>query len=113
VEAVKTLSAHELLIICSGTFEEAAYEDVLGAGALCDAVWAEFDNGNAADSALMARHLWQTEKENLLRAISKSRNGQRLLSSQQLSGDVQFCARQNVFGIAAGLGKDGWLRQLS
>jgi 2-phosphosulfolactate phosphatase len=28
-----------LLLICSGTFEQTAYEDVLGAGALCDALW--------------------------------------------------------------------------
>ena len=32
-----------LLIVCSGTHEEAAYEDVLGAGALCDAVWSQLD----------------------------------------------------------------------
>ena len=37
-----------LLIVCSGTHEEAAYEDVLGAGALCDAVWAQFANGHLA-----------------------------------------------------------------
>ena len=35
-----------LLIVCSGTHEEAAYEDVLGAGALCDAVWAQFARAN-------------------------------------------------------------------
>jgi len=44
----------QLLVICSGTFEQAAYEDVLGAGALCEAISPVQSRDNIADSALMA-----------------------------------------------------------
>ena len=30
----------QVLIVCSGTLDQAAYEDLLGAGALCDLIWA-------------------------------------------------------------------------
>ena len=33
-------SAH-LLLVCSGTLDQTAYEDVLGAGALCDLLWSK------------------------------------------------------------------------
>jgi len=39
VASLRKENAANILVICSGTFEEAAYEDVLAAGALCDAVW--------------------------------------------------------------------------
>src|SRR5260221_492449 len=41
----------DLLIVCSGTLKETAYEDVLGAGALCEKVWFFYRKGSVADSA--------------------------------------------------------------
>src|SRR5262245_116328 len=41
-----------LLIVCGGTFEQAAYEDTLVAGALSDLVWETFQSGQIADSAM-------------------------------------------------------------
>ena len=34
-----------LLLVCSGTLDQAAYEDVLGAGALCDLLWPKYEGG--------------------------------------------------------------------
>jgi 2-phosphosulfolactate phosphatase len=45
----------DLLLVCSGTYEEASYEDLLGAGAVADRVWDLFEHGHVADSAQMAR----------------------------------------------------------
>lgn len=98
-----------LLIVCSGTLEEAAYEDVLGAGALCEKLWHKFDPNAVADSAFIARRLFQNEHDNLAAALSRSRNGRRLLSRPELREDVAFCARIDALNLIAKLGKDGLL----
>src|SRR5438093_182723 len=68
-----------LLLVCSGTIDQAAYEDVLAAGALCDLIWPEFADGQVADSALIARQLFRVEQNDLLAAMQRARNGRRLL----------------------------------
>ena len=100
-----------LLLVCSGTHEEAAGEDVLGAGALCDLIWSRFSTGAVADSAHMARRLFQVEAGDLLAALSRTRNGRRLMGLTELREDVAFCARQNVHRLVAEMGKDGIVRQ--
>ena len=35
-----------LLLVCSGTLDQAAYEDVLAAGALCEAIWPSYSAGS-------------------------------------------------------------------
>jgi phosphosulfolactate phosphohydrolase-like enzyme len=90
-----------LLLVCSGTFEQSAFEDVLGAGALGDLVWNEFGSGAISDSALMARQLFQLAQSNLLEAAAQSRNGKRLLSRSELKDDVMFCLQRDVFDFVA------------
>jgi len=108
--ALQRRNSPELLLICSGTFEEAAYEDVLGAGALCDLLWPLYSDAAAADSALMARDLFRFERNDLVGAISRSRNGRRLLLRPELSGDVAFCAQLDSRNIVAALNSDGAVR---
>ena len=100
----------ELLVVGSGTHEEAAYEDVLGAGALCDLLWPRYSAGAVSDSAQMARTLYQREQGDLFGAVAGSRNGRRLLELPELRDDVAFCLRRDAFGIVAKLGKDGSVR---
>ncbi len=92
-----------LLIVCSGTHEEAAYEDVLGAGALCDAVWAQFANGHLADSAQMARETYQRGANDLLTAVTAANNARRLLALPELRDDVAVCLRRNSANVLAEL----------
>ena len=80
-----------LLLVCAGTFEEAAYEDTLAAGAVCDAIWPIYSSGHFADSASIARNIYLQDKNDLLAAMQYSRNGKRLLSNPDLSDDVAFC----------------------
>jgi len=103
--AVRQTGATELLVICSGTFEEAAYEDILAAGALCDLLWTDFST--VADSALAARALYQLAANDLLGGLSQARNGRRLLSRPDLREDVAFCAQRDIFNLVAELGPDG------
>jgi 2-phosphosulfolactate phosphatase len=96
-----------LLLVCSGTFEEAAYEDVLAAGALCALVWPLYKDGHVADSAVIAHRLFEIERTDLAGALSHSRNGKRLLSRPELREDVPYCSQLNRIPLLAEMGKDG------
>jgi 2-phosphosulfolactate phosphatase len=104
-------SPENLLVICSGTYEQAAYEDALGAGALCDLLWDNFDSGRISDSAKMAREIYSIAKSDLLGAASKSRNGLRLGAIPELREDVPFCMRRDVFAFAAALDHEGKVKK--
>lgn len=100
-----------VLVVCGGTHEEAAYEDVLAAGALCDLVWSGPRAGNVADSAYLARRLFQLEQADLFAAVAQSRNGRRLLNMPELRDDVHFCLQRDTMNLVARLGKDGGVKR--
>ena len=110
-KVIHTSAVNRLLLVCSGTFDQSAYEDVLGAGALCDLVWDSFQAKEIADSAQIARELFLQSRDNLPSAMSKSRNARRLLSMPELRDDVEFCLRRDVQRLFAVLGKDGFVRR--
>ena len=105
VEHLRSLHPANLLLVCGGTYEQAAYEDILCAGAICDMVWEDFDQ--IADSALAARSLFLLEQVGLLAALSSSRNGRRLLGQSGLRDDVAFCSQRDCFPLVAKLQRDG------
>jgi 2-phosphosulfolactate phosphatase len=99
--------ARDLILVCSGTLDQMAYEDVLGAGAMCELLWSRHSAGHVADSAQIARQLYLLEKADLLAGVSKSRNGRRLLANPDLRDDVAFCMQRDLFTIVAELREDG------
>lgn len=88
-----------LAIICAGTRENTALEDVLAAGALCEILW----DGKTAlsDSAQISLAAFKQEKGNLEGAVGKSENAVRLLAIPELRDDVAFCMRRDVFDLVA------------
>jgi 2-phosphosulfolactate phosphatase len=100
-----------LLIVCSGTFDQAAYEDVLAAGALCELLWTNYCSGAVSDSAEIARRVFMIEQSDLASAVARCRNGKRLLANSELRDDVPFCLQRDRFNIVAELGNDGGVRQ--
>ncbi len=106
-EFLKRESAGELLLVCSGTFEEAAYEDVLGAGALFDLIRERYPTESLADSACMAHSLFLLERHDLEAALGKGRNGRRLLSRPDLKEDVRVCAQLDRFSLVAHMNRQG------
>jgi 2-phosphosulfolactate phosphatase len=93
-----------LVVVCAGTYNEAAYEDTLAAGALCDLLWSRFEPGRISDSAHIARRIYLdagSDFESVLR--QHSRNARRLLSSPELCDDVPFCLRRDVLDVTAEL----------
>jgi len=123
-------SGSDLILVCSGTHEETAYEDALAAGALCDILAGSslitspetlpYGRGSVrntafdlfSDSALMAWKLYQAERHDLAGAIGKSRNGKRLLSLPDLRSDVPICLRRDVSDVVAALASDGVVRRV-
>ncbi len=102
--------APRLFIICAGTYEQAAYEDTLAAGALCDLVWPQFEPGRISDSAHIARQIYLEAGSDFAGAVQHhSRNARRLLASPELRGDVPFCLRRDALDLTAEL-RDGSVR---
>ena len=103
----------KLIVVCSGTFEEVAYEDVLAAGALCEMVMEKGVALVLGDAALTARDTYRQRQGSLSQALGRSKNGGRLLRRPELRDDVDFCAQENVFELVALMGADGGIRKVS
>jgi 2-phosphosulfolactate phosphatase len=88
-----------LLVVCAGTFEEAAYEDTWAAGALCELVWKQFQGATVADSARIAREIYLGTQGDPGGALQHSRNAQRLLANPELRDDVAFCWQRDALNV--------------
>jgi 2-phosphosulfolactate phosphatase len=97
----------EILLVCAGTGEGVALEDVLAAGALAGLL-----GGELSDATEIAGHTFLSAKNDLAAVIAGSRNAKRLLAIPELRADVAFCSQRDIFRIVAELGTDGALRQV-
>lgn len=95
----------ELVLVCAGTGEGVALEDVLAAGALAGLV-----SGSYSDSTEIASRVFNTAKADLPAVIASSQNGRRLLGIPELKADVPFCAQRDIYKIAAVMGPGGVIR---
>ncbi len=104
---LRRVPSEHVLLVCSGTHEEAALEDALGAGALCQALTSEFSLAERSDSAEMARQLFIAAKTGLADALARTRNGGRLWEIPDLREDVAFAAQVDRFKIVPSMNRDG------
>ncbi len=102
---LRTRRANEWLLVCAGTRENVALEDVLAAGALC-----EISDGELTDAAQIALAAWRQAQADLAAAVSRSENGRRLLALPELRDDVAFCLQRDAFPLVAQM-KNGALRR--
>ena len=87
---IKNQPPSSLLLVGAGTFEQAAYEDTLAAGALGELVWDQFSRH--ADSAHLAREIYRAGASDLSAAVREhSRNARRLLANPELRERCSFC----------------------
>ncbi|MFN7140664.1 MAG: 2-phosphosulfolactate phosphatase [Limisphaerales bacterium] len=100
-EWIQQNKPEHLLIVCAGTFEEAAYEDILAAGALAELVWKNYSGGKITDSAHIARQVYELSQGDLHGAMQFARNGRQLLSVPDLREDVPFCLQRDIFHFVA------------
>jgi 2-phosphosulfolactate phosphatase len=99
-----------VLLICAGTGENAALEDVLATGALCEIVFTGKAAGTLSDSAEIARRTYALTKPDLAAAIGDSQNGRRLLAIPELRDDVAFCLQRDILPMVAIMKADGAIR---
>lgn len=95
----------EILLICAGTGEGAALEDILAAGALAGLV-----DGDYTDATETASRTYHTAKADLPAALASSQNARRLLEISELRADVAYCAQRDIFKNVACLTAEGALR---
>ena len=100
-----------LILVCSGTYEQASFEDILAAGAVCERVWPNYAGGMVADSAEIARRIYPLMQSNLLDAMKQSRNGRRLLAMPGLREDVWFSVQRETVSFTAQMSKEGVVRK--
>jgi len=98
--------AREILLICAGTFREAALEDILAAGMLISLL----PGHPLSDSAQLALALYQQDKSDLPAALSRSRNGLALLAKNR-KPQVDWCARTSLYPILAEMTPEACVRQ--
>jgi 2-phosphosulfolactate phosphatase len=103
---LRELAPENLLLVCSGTGEQAAMEDALAAGALADLVWSDV-RGGIADSAQLVREFYRRFQNDLTTAVTHSANGRRLLALPELREDVAFCLRRDAVVLVAVMSRDG------
>jgi 2-phosphosulfolactate phosphatase len=95
----------EILLVCAGTGEGVALEDVLAAGALAGLVGGEF-----SDATEIASRTFLYAKNDLAAVIAGSQNARRLLAIPELRADVAFCSQRDIFKTVAAVGADGAIR---
>ena len=93
---LQPLAPSEILLVCAGTGEGVALEDVLAAGALAEQL-----SGNHSDAVLIARQVYARAQADLVAALSSSQNGTRLCALPELRDDVAYCARRDSVSLIA------------
>jgi 2-phosphosulfolactate phosphatase len=105
-----------ILLVCAGTGENQADEDVLAAGALCELLFDEslspLGRGEGVDdSTQVALRAWLAAKLDLSAAVCDSENARRLLAIPELRDDVAFCLQRDVCPLIAKMESDGTIRR--
>nr|ADI18141.1 phosphosulfolactate phosphohydrolase and related enzymes [uncultured Verrucomicrobiales bacterium HF0200_39L05] len=97
-----------LLLVCAGTGEVEASEDVIGAGALCDLLWDDLGQ-SACEAALIARDRYLNSCDQLYENISQTKNARRLLSIAGLADDVEYCLQRDAYPVVGEMTSNGWI----
>ena len=97
--------ARDILLVCAGTFSEAALEDILAAGMLISLL-----PGRAlTDAAQLALALYRQEEHDLPAALRRAKNGRALMAKGR-EPEVDWCARASVFPLIAEMDREGFVR---
>ena len=104
---LRQLQPGQILIVCAGTRENPALEDLLAAGALGEILLRDSGLRAVSDSVEIALRTHAQSRSNLARAVGRSENARRLLAIPELRDDVAFCLQPDVFNRVVSLGRQG------
>lgn len=120
-------NCENILLVCAGTGENPASEDIIAAGTLCELLSEpDLECGDMSplhkaptcrrtpkfsDAAQIALRAHQEAKLNLAAVISGSENARRLLSLPELRDDVAFCLQRDIFPLVAKM-ENGAIRRV-
>ena len=96
----------EIFLVCAGTGEGVALEDVLAAGALAGLL-----AGECSDTTEIAARTYVSARTELAAVLGGSLNARRLLAIPELRADVAFCSQRDVFNGVAEMRADGAIRR--
>ena len=105
------LRPRQLLLVCAGTFEAAALEDLFAAGALIDAIRHLTTAETLSDAAHLAWHAYRHVFDDAM-LIASSLNARRLLANPDLAPDVAICFQRDTIPLNASLLNDGSVRSM-
>lgn len=108
-ELLATLRPRQLLLVCAGTFEDAAFEDQFAAGALVDRLHPLLAGNGLSDSAQLVWHAFRHVADDDALAAA-SLNARRLLAQPALAPDVALCLQRDSAPLNARMMKDGSVR---
>jgi len=111
IEWLRAREPSHLILVCSGTHDEPALEDILAAGAVCHELLPDFSGKRISDGAEIARRLYPPFERDLAAAARHSRNGRRLLAIPALLDDVALCFERDSLNLVAQMCADGALRR--
>jgi len=111
-DVLDQLRPKNLLLVCAGTFEDAAFEDLFAAGTLIETLRNLNPAGDLSDSAQLVWHACRQVGENKEALIASSLNARRLCANPDLAADVEICLRRDTIQLNAALMNDGSVRSL-
>ncbi len=110
-ELLDTLRPKQLLLVCAGTFETAAFEDIFAAGALIERLRHLVKDDSLSDAAHTARLAFRQVPGDAA-LVNSSLNARRLLANPDLAPDVPLCLALDSIQLNASLSNDGLVRAL-
>jgi 2-phosphosulfolactate phosphatase len=129
-EFIRQLQPAQIVLICAGTRENMADEDVLAAGALCEIINAPLTPSlsplgrgegvrrtgegflQMTESTEIARRAYAQAKSDLAGAVRLAENARRLLAIPELRDDVAFCLQHDVYPLIARMDAGGAIRMI-
>jgi 2-phosphosulfolactate phosphatase len=106
-ELLRQKNFADILIVCAGTGDNAALEDTLAAGALCEMLSGGFASRANSVSVETAWRAYAQAKANLAAAMRDSENARRLLANPGLRDDVAFCLQRDTCPLIARMETNG------
>ena len=111
-DVLVTLRPKHLLLVCAGTFEAAAFEDLFAAGALIDLLLPLVKADELSDAAQLVWRARCQINNDFDALVQCSLNARRLLANPDLAPDVSLCLARERVELNASLLKDGSVRAM-